>query len=97
MSLGMKGVVFDLDGVICFTDQYHCLAWKTVADQEGIYFDKTINNRLRGVSRMASLDIILERAKKIYTQEEKNELAEKKNNIYKSYLVKMTPLMSLMM
>ena len=97
MSLGMKGVVFDLDGVICFTDQYHYLAWKTVADQEGIYFDKTINNRLRGVSRMASLDIILERAKKIYTQEEKNELAEKKNNIYKSYLVKMTPLMSLMM
>ena len=91
MSLGMKGVVFDLDGVICFTDQYHCLAWKTVADQEGIYFDKTINNRLRGVSRMASLDIILERAKKTYTQEEKNELAEKKNNIYKSYLVKMTP------
>lgn len=92
MSLGIKGVVFDLDGVICFTDQYHYLAWKAIADQEGIYFDKTINNRLRGVSRMASLNIILERAKKTYTQEEKNKLAAEKNSIYKTYLIKMTPL-----
>jgi beta-phosphoglucomutase len=86
-----KGVIFDLDGVICFTDEYHYLAWKAIADKEGIYFDRTINNRLRGVSRMASLDIILERAKKTYTEEEKVALATEKNEIYKSYLVKMSP------
>ena len=54
-----KAVIFDLDGVICFTDKYHYLAWKTLADRLGIYFDEVINNRLRGVSRMASLEIIL--------------------------------------
>ena len=57
-------VIFDLDGVICFTDKYHYLAWKALADEEGIYFDEQINNRLRGVSRMESLEIILERASK---------------------------------
>ena len=59
----MKAVIFDLDGVICFTDKYHYQAWKALADRLGIYFDEQINNRLRGVSRMASLDIILERAR----------------------------------
>lgn len=59
-----KGVIFDLDGVICFTDKYHYLAWKEMADEIGVYFDETINNRLRGVSRMDSLDIILEKVKK---------------------------------
>lgn len=85
-----KGVIFDLDGVICFTDHYHYLAWKAIADEEGIYFDETINNRLRGVSRMDSLDIILERANRTYTKEEKLALAEKKNEIYKSYLLTMS-------
>lgn len=56
-----KAIIFDLDGVICHTDQYHYLAWKLLADRLGIYFDETINNRLRGVSRGESLDIILER------------------------------------
>ena len=59
--MSIKGVIFDLDGVICFTDEYHYLAWKEMADSMGIYFDREINNRLRGVSRMASLEIILER------------------------------------
>ena len=58
------GVIFDLDGVICFTDKYHYQAWKAVADKLGIYFDETINNRLRGVSRMDSLEIILERRRR---------------------------------
>ena len=48
-----QGIIFDLDGVICSTDHYHYLAWKALADRLGIYFDETINNRLRGVSRMA--------------------------------------------
>ena len=46
-----NGVIFDLDGVICFTDEYHYLAWKEMADDMGIYFDREINNRLRGVWR----------------------------------------------
>ncbi len=86
----IKGVIFDLDGVICFTDEYHYLAWKSVADEENIYFDRTINNRLRGVSRMESLDIILEKASKTYTAEEKVALATRKNDIYKTYLEKMS-------
>ena len=74
----MKGIIFDLDGIICFTDQYHYLAWKRMADSIYVYFDETINNRLRGVSRMESLDIILERSKKQYSQAEKNILAERR-------------------
>ncbi len=86
-----RGVIFDLDGVICFTDQYHYLAWKEMADEIGVYFDEKINNRLRGVSRMASLDIILERSEKEYSTDEKEALASKKNEIYKKLLLKMTP------
>ena len=82
----MKAVIFDLDGVICFTDKLHYKAWKIVADEQGIYFDEKINDRLRGVSRMASLDIILERAGRAYSLDEKKEIAEKKNSIYVSLL-----------
>ena len=77
--MNIKGIIFDLDGVLCSTDEYHYAAWKSLADELGIYFDKQINNRLRGVSRMASLDIILERSEKQYTGEEKIQLAEIKN------------------
>ena len=82
----MKAVIFDLDGVICFTDKLHYKAWKTVADEQGIYFDEKINDRLRGVSRMASLDIILEKAGRTYSAIEKEKIAEEKNNIYVSLL-----------
>ena len=87
----MKGIVFDLDGVICFTDKFHYRAWKKLADRLGIYFDEEINNRLRGVSRMASLDIILERSNEKYTEEEKLALAEEKNETYKELLEQMSP------
>ncbi len=87
----MKAFIFDLDGVIVSTDKFHYLAWKRMADEEGIYFDETINERLRGVSRMQSLEIILERAKKNYTDEEKVALAEKKNDIYRQSLQSLTP------
>jgi beta-phosphoglucomutase len=86
-----KGIIFDLDGVICSTDRYHYLAWKTVADRLGIYFDETINHRLRGVSRMESLEIILERCDRILSQEEKLALATEKNDIYRGLLSGMTP------
>lgn len=90
-AMNYKGIIFDLDGVLCFTDQYHYLAWKELADKEGIYFDEKINNRLRGVSRMESLNIILERANKTYTDDEKMKMAEYKNTIYKKLLSNMTP------
>ena len=90
--MSIKGIIFDLDGVICFTDEYHYLAWKQMADDIGVYFDREINNRLRGVSRMASLEIILERYDgPALSQEEKDALAAKKNDIYRSLLGRMTP------
>lgn len=86
-----KAVIFDLDGVICHTDRYHYLAWKQLADEIGVYFDEEINNRLRGVSRMASLEIILERWEgNPFTEEEKLKLAEGKNDRYKELLKQMT-------
>ena len=87
----IKGIIFDLDGVLISTDKFHYQAWKSIADEEGIYFDEEINNRLRGVSRMASLEIILEKANKTYTQEEKETLATKKNDMYRQLLSSLSP------
>ena len=87
----MKAFIFDLDGVIVSTDSLHYKAWKALADSEGIYFDEEINNRLRGVSRMESLEIILEKATRAYTDEEKIAMAEKKNGIYRELLQVLTP------
>ena len=87
----IKAVIFDLDGVIVSTDDCHNEAWKKLADEEGIYFDRKINDRLRGVSRMASLEIVLEKSEKAYTEEEKAELAERKNGYYKEFIKKLTP------
>lgn len=91
MKFEKKAVIFDLDGVICFTDKYHYMGWKMLADRLGIYFDEKINDRLRGVSRMASLDIILERATKEYTPEEKEAFATEKNDNYRKLLANMSP------
>lgn len=85
-----EAVIFDLDGVICHTDKYHYKAWKTIADRLGVYFDETINNRLRGVSRMESLDIVLERYEGTVTREEKERWAEEKNEIYRGLLGEMS-------
>ncbi len=85
-----KAIIFDLDGVICFTDQFHYQAWKQMADSIGVEFDETVNNRLRGISRMASLDIILEKSHETFSQAEKESLADQKNEIYKKLLENMT-------
>lgn len=85
-----KGVIFDLDGVIVSTDEYHYLAWQMIANREGIYFDRKINDRLRGISRMESLNIILERASREYSDDEKLEMATAKNNFYRESLKKLT-------
>jgi len=87
----IKAIIFDLDGVIVSTDELHYLAWKYISDQEQIDFNKTINHRLRGVSRMESLEIILENSNRKYTNDEKESLAEKKNDYYKKLLNNLTP------
>ena len=90
--MNFKAVIFDLDGVICFTDEYHYRAWQKMADELGVYFDREINNRLRGVSRMASLEIILERYEgEPLSDERKAELATYKNNLYRESLKEMSP------
>ena len=89
--MNYQAVIFDLDGVICSTDEYHYQAWKKMADSMGIYFDRTINNRLRGVSRMESLEIILERYEgEPLSEEKKVELATLKNDIYRESLKQMS-------
>lgn len=90
-KLMIKGLIFDLDGVICYTDKYHYRAWKQIADKLEIPFDEKVNDRLRGVSRMESLNIILEASSRVYTEEEKIRLAEEKNDIYRVLLQQMTP------
>lgn len=91
MDNGIRAIVFDLDGVICHTDRYHYLAWKALADRLGIPFDENVNQRLRGVSRRESLEIVLGERSAAYSEAEKQALAEEKNEIYKTYLAAMTP------
>ena len=84
-----KAFIFDLDGVIVDTAKYHFLAWKKIANQLGINFTEEHNELLKGVSRIRSLDIILELGKKEATQEEKNMWIKQKNEDYLSQLVDM--------
>jgi len=86
-----KACIFDLDGVIVDTAKYHFLAWKRLADEMGIEFTEKDNERLKGVSRMASLEIILELGNKHLPKGEKEELASVKNRWYVEYISKMTP------
>lgn len=91
MDNTIRAVIFDLDGVICSTDRYHYLAWKSLADRLGIPFDEQVNQQLRGVSRRESLEIILGERGTAYSEEEKQALTEEKNTVYKRYLASMTP------
>lgn len=87
----MKGVIFDLDGVLVSTDELHYQAWKRLADELGITtFTREDNARQRGVSRMASLEVVLEKCEKNFDEEEKIRLAELKNNYYKESLKTLT-------
>lgn len=88
----MKAVIFDLDGVLVSTDELHYQAWKKLTEKIGVYFDRTINRRLRGVGRMNCLEIILERYEgKPFLKEEKIVLAEEKNKTYQTLLKTMSP------
>ena len=89
----LKALIFDLDGVLTDTAKYHYLAWKKLADELGYYFDEDINELLKGVSRINSFEIILEKnnATNKFTDLEKETLANKKNEYYKEMIEQLTP------
>ncbi|MFB6341316.1 beta-phosphoglucomutase [Saccharicrinis sp. FJH62] len=87
----VKACIFDLDGVICDTAKYHYLAWKELADSLGFKFTPEDNERLKGVSRMVSLDILLEIGGLAFDAQKKHQMAEEKNMRYREYIFKMNP------
>lgn len=89
--MSLKACIFDLDGVIVDTAKYHYLAWKKLAVMLNIQFSREDNERLKGVSRMASLDIILEIGKMSPDFKKKEEYAALKNEWYLDYIRRMTP------
>lgn len=86
-----QAVIFDLDGVITDTAHYHYLAWKRLADSVGAPFDEEFNEQLKGVDRMGSLELILARAPRGFSNEEKRALADAKNRHYQELIATMTP------
>jgi len=87
----INALLFDLDGVIVDTAKYHYLAWKELAEGLGFHFSEEHNERLKGVSRMRSLDILLEVGGVQFSEEEKLRLADKKNKRYVEMISKMQP------
>jgi beta-phosphoglucomutase len=89
--MDVKACIFDLDGVIVDTAKYHYLAWKKLATMLNINFTEENNERLKGVSRMASLDIILEIGNMVLDEKMKEEYAAIKNKWYLDYINQMMP------
>lgn len=87
----IRACIFDLDGVIVDTAKYHYLAWNRLAKELGFDFTTEHNERLKGVSRMDSLKILLEVGGLVFSDTEQQEMADKKNQWYKEYIDKMTP------
>ena len=87
----ISAVIFDLDGVIVSTDEYHFQAWKELAKELGIAFSREDNSRQRGVSRMESLEVLLEKTEQTFSNDEKLAMAEKKNSIYRDLLDRLSP------
>ncbi len=87
----IKAVIFDLDGVIVDTARYHFLAWKRLADELGIKFTEADNERLKGVSRIRSMEILMELGGITLSQHEKEQLANKKNAWFVDYVERMLP------
>ncbi len=88
--MGFKAVIFDLDGVITDTAHYHYLAWKRLADAIGMPFDLAFNERLKGIDRMGSLELILGAAAATTTPERKLALADSKNTYYRQLIADMS-------
>ena len=91
MTMGFRGIIFDLDGVIVSTDEQHYLGWQALADRLGIPFSREVNSRFRGVSRMACMNILEELGGKHYTDSEKIAYADWKNEYYRKLLAQMSP------
>lgn len=87
----VRGLVFDLDGVLVHTDELHYRAWKALAGRLGLPFTREQGDRCRGVSRMGSLEILLEGSNRSYTEREKLRMAEEKNDCYRAQLQELTP------
>lgn len=89
----IKGFIFDLDGVITDTAEYHYLAWRELANKLGISIDRKFNEQLKGISRTDSLEKILNYGGKsqTYSEAEKNELADEKNKEYQKLIQSITP------
>ena len=84
MSTTTKAFIFDLDGVITDTAELHYKAWQKMADDEGYFFNREVNEKLRGISRRASLEIILDG--RVLPEEKMQALMKKKNDDYKVLL-----------
>jgi len=82
MPHSIRACLFDLDGVVVFTDKYHYLSWKRLADEEGWDFDEDVNHLCRGIPRMASLQVILDHNNIDLPEAEKTEVATRKNQYY---------------
>ncbi|WP_028274765.1 beta-phosphoglucomutase [Atopococcus tabaci] len=89
----MKAFIFDLDGVLTDTAEFHYRAWKKLGERIGISFDREFNEQLKGISRMESLERILAYGNKEeeFTEEEKKQLAAEKNEDYKELITQITP------
>lgn len=85
----INGVIFDLDGVLTDTAELHYLAWKRMADEEGWPFDRVVNEKLRGVSRRASLEIILNG--RVIPEDKMQECMARKNRYYQESLATISP------
>jgi len=87
----IKAVLFDLDGVLVSTDQYHYQSWKKLSDEEGFdFFDQEFNDKFRGVARMECVEIITKASGKNYSPEQKQELADRKNRYFVESLLSVT-------
>jgi len=87
----IKAVLFDLDGVLVSTDEYHYRSWKKLSDEEGFdFFDQEFNHKFRGVARMECVEIITKASGRNYSLEQKQELADRKNRYFAESLLSVT-------
>jgi len=93
MNQSVKAVIFDLDGVITDTAEHHYLAWKAIGDELGLPFTREFNENLKGVSRMESLRLLLSLSSEplSFTEEQLNDLATRKNELYKQFITQINP------
>jgi len=88
----IEAVLFDLDGVLVSTDEYHYRSWKKLSKEEGFdFFDHEFNHRFRGIARMECVEILTKASGRHYTAEQKRRLAERKNRYFVESLSAVTP------